>query len=309
MKKILSCLLFLVVLSSMFTLTAFATEDRQKITISEDYKTVYYNGDTYELIDDVYGECGHSSVNDFSNKTDFNLTATQNKVIEYITANVSKAAIGIEITYKQSGYGYYTYLNVDCKDEYKDLLKGKSNKYSFSICNDYTEVEKDILFTKPIKIKGYETNYYEQFNVESHVSKGLLSISSGSILIDWKNKEYYYLDNLQFAEGNAYFDFSQFEEVTIYKITDKHTCEIIEDEYGTYYGEDDFDLPADEEINTYESLIVLSIIFILIPFVVLILSIIRFFRSSKSYKNCFAAIAISCILELIVLALLLIVVL
>ena len=311
MKKILSCFLLLLILVSSLSLPAFAASQKtDKITISEDFKTIYYKGEEYlEEIDSDLSidttDKGYENTIDYEYIEDFHFLGNQKDKIDSIYASIYTDYICIDFCFKQGGEISFYYQKKGLEKEFKELHK--SGKGIYEIDSDYTgstlEISKNRLFKNPVKFKGYELNYMPNYVGVFLLNKDkTIGCNIGDIYIDEETLDFYFYDAFQYSKKGNYessWDAANRDEVILYKITDKEICKKLEDDYR---GDDDMVLPTEEDISENFALIVLGVIFVLIPLILLIFTIIFAIRSKRPYKTCFILTSATCAIVLIVAA-------
>lgn len=271
MKKIISLFMILILSVTLLSVGASAApKPKDCVTISDDYKTVYYKGDTYTYTEEEY--------NNFSDQSAVELTDKQEKEVSSVVAYVSEEYIHLDIHFKQGGSIYCTYKN-DKFEARSDLSYLKSSKctYLLDFEGAYT-VSVNKLKGEKMTMTAQEVLMYD-FTVVDDCDTGR---SRGRLLIDYQTEDFYFLD---FADIEDYvardFDFMDYESFTVYKVTDAKLLQKMQDDYT---GANDI-VDLDFDVGNLFSLIIMAFAFALIPLGVLIFSIIMVCLKKNTKKT------------------------
>lgn len=241
------------------------------VKVSDDYKTVYCNGDTYTYTDEGLFE-------EPTERGSVTLTDKQEKEISGIEAYVSEEYIKLDVYFKQGGSVYLTYKN-DKFEARSDLYYLKSSKCTFFV--DYESrytVNVEKLKGKKMTMTAQEVLMYDF----ALVNDGDTNRNRGRLLIDYQTEDFYFLD---FADIEDYvardFDFMDYESFTVYKITDAELLQQLQDDYT---GANDI-VDLDFDVGNLFSLIIMAFAFAFIPLGVLIFSIIMVCSKKNTKKT------------------------
>jgi len=192
MKKILSFILVIIVISSAFVLPIAAEDDYQ--TISEDLKRIYFNGKTYHYVEDdtaiSYGSRETRTV------TNYVLSEKQQKIFKevYLEHETMYDSHMILSVYYKSGDNFYgTFIEESYLDLYYGVLAGNGQEVYVRI-NSYEGIDLD----KPYLLKEGPmvelTDYmdYESFDVLRADYDRVFSDIDGTIYVDPATMNFYY---------------------------------------------------------------------------------------------------------------------
>lgn len=270
MKKIIS-LFVILVLSVTFLSVGVSASKALKVEVSDDYKTVYCNGDTYTYTEEDLLE-------DPTERGSVILTDKQEREINGIEAYVSEEYIRLDIYFKQGGSVYWLYKN-DKFEARSDLSYLKSSKCTFFVDyeSQYT-VRVKKLKGKKMTMTAQEVLMYDW----SQVCDGDTGRPRGRLLIDYQTEDFYFLDFADIEDYDAQnFDFMDYESFTVYKVTDAKLLQQLQDDYTG--AKDIVDL--DFDVGKAFSLIIFSIAFALIPLGILIFSVIMLCIKKNTKKT------------------------
>lgn len=286
-KKILFAIVSVVTVISLLCLPVFATLD-SPLRISEDYKTVEYNGKEYVRVDGYSVITGDNwdNISDF----DIDLTATQEREIESIYATDYGTIIEIELYYNKGGYELYYYVREDRLDDFLSFQNDDPFIYEcegFYLGVYFTAAPKQ-LKSNPVTMKGYEVSYYNRYvDIYGNSADGQFRKHCGYIMHDGEGN-YYFVDFYQFGAKEAQnFYAPDHENVTVYKITDKDILSAlnISDDYIDIVGEGDLPLAI-------ISGIILSIFLCVVPIVAAILCLVFSHKARKPYRRMWRTVAL-----------------
>jgi len=307
MKKIITLFITVLLLLSLFSLTASATKTPDfaietnaeyadlgtldDITLSSDFKTLYcgeniYNSFPSETVrSDIYFEIKNGI---------FYSPEQENVLLDYnFSANKNGSIIEAHFEFKEGYSMDISYLNDKYREEYNKILSDGFENYSidFSSSNEnHVETDRDKLLGEKTTLENINdllfNNYYEVF---SFVSDRSFYVIKGQLL-DYDG-EYYYIDfNLNNIPDSDYFYAPQYDKPLLaYRITDLELLQQISDAEDIYFNED-FGFFFDEEFTEKMSAVFLIIVFGIIPLGVFILFLILSFKAKKVYKKLFTVI-------------------
>ena len=302
MKKILSILFAVFLLSSVFTFNAFA--DDATATFSDDFKSVYMGGYEFKRCNTsllVYEEdTGYFDEYDtyIEHIIPYKLTNKQKEVVEDVDISIDEDQVimSIYIYYKDGSTLRAGFLRTDYINSYNALLDGKVEKYAVDFAypdGNTVIVPKDALFTPTITLKQENSEYFCTYAVSDD---GKLRIEKGFLIVI--DTEYYYIDN---EENDNHPRIYEFKEIKAHKITDSDVVEKIENAYNLYY-DNEFGTIFGSEIEEEFSKVFLVFIFGVVPFGILIAALILAIRSKLIYRKLFKTIAIISGAEVLVFA-------
>ncbi len=321
MKKILSVFIVCLVLLSSFCLVAsadkFAITESDgistldpdvNITFSEDFKQLYFGDTTYSSF----------PIEKISFSSDYyidNLTILsehpQKEKIDNISLFASKngETISAGIYYKDGSSLNVDYFRDDYIEEYT-RLESTDPEDLYIVFSQFRDEENIVVKTTKTLLKGEkeelkvnEIKLMDWFEVSAKSEKLNFFTQKGCFL-DYSD-EYYYID---FAEANI--DPNNFDpwiyEGTAYKITDLALIQQIEEGLDKFYDED-YGIFFDDDFTKAVSKVFITLIFAIIPFAILVFTLICGFKAKKIYKKLFFTTAILSAAELITLAVILII--
>ena len=335
MKKIFSIILAVMLIFSCFAVTAFATDmpittgdifvdkyafgyayfDSQPvISFSEDYKTLYVNdqpfsrADLSKLNSRIDFEVQISKVRNPSlqNSAYVELSDTQLNIIGInICTNEAQNMYGVYLNFDDGMYLEMYFLNDDYREEYTNLLNGKTEGYYIDFgypAGNTILTTVDKMCGEKATIDANELFYaYEVFDVEAVNKDHSLSMTTGVIyLID---DTYYFYNYMADGIEDSQFMYddemlSQMEEITVYKITDEILLAEIELAIDRYY-DDDYGILFNSEATEIIAAVFFIIVFAIVPVVVFVVFLIKAIRGKGAYKKIYGVVAILCMLEVV----------
>ena len=217
-KKILSLIIAVLLLAPCFASGVLAASAAvvDVISISDDYKTIVYNGDNYIRFD--------SSNVEYTYDRGFTGTVYGNPEIRTVIcdASINDTIISADIYFNDGSNLNAYFINENYYSEYQRLAYNAS---------EYTV---DLYYPTDNKVKMTATSFSDTittlageelwtiddyFEVNAYSSDGSFYIQNGSLLLI--NDEYYYIDyNLNAIEKADEFYPEDYERLAAYKITD-----------------------------------------------------------------------------------------
>ena len=301
MKRILSLAAVFLLAVTMLSFNAFATKEKlpeadtsKKIIVSDDYKTVYYNNETYLY----YSNFENRENSEYAKRNSFELTEAQDKDIEDIYAYIAPKSIEIVYSFHKGGYWTAVYIKEDLFQKYAniDYIKSENCIISLDTVKTFTQSAEKLKNGKAVKFKPYEIYKYARYYAVGEES----GIDCGLILADAKTEEFYFICFTDFEEYNGTApDLMQYDEVTAYKITDK---KLLTEMQENYYGEEDIIRMENTEDTTIGMIICLlfsSLVFAGVPMAIMILSIVFISRKKTKTKKGYIITVALCGAELI----------
>lgn len=306
MKKIMSLIIAILVLLSCFSFSTFAIEyDEQPyiytnyldptetIIISDDYQHLTLGDNSYSRFS------GNDSLQTYDElENEIFLSPAQELEVKNIVLHASKNG------YKISAYIYFldgatlsvTFYLDEYIQEYERLKFGDFEDYYIVFQEaDYSnnseeiilETTKELLMSEEVELTVNDFLLTASFDVCCKSTDLNLYVTRGSLI---KYDElYYYIDFDNTNSSNKELDLYNYEGKA-YKISDPLLLQRIEEESNRYYGESDYGVLFDDELSKAISNAFLILVFIIIPFVIFILSLIFGIKSKKVYKKLFFTI-------------------
>lgn len=321
MKKILSIFITVLVLLSCLSLTAAADTmivpgDDDAITIqdplatiafSDDYKTIACGKYTYsrfvinDLDFDIY----------FTVENELVLSDAQEKEIDTVdlTTDENGAIICADIYFKDGANLYVYYLREDYIDEYNSLNYADAEKlyvyFGVRSSGDdiITEATKESLKGEKTTINVSLLLLDDWFDVSIKAENLDLSKRVGLLVI--LEGEYYYIDFNDFKIDNSDFDVMSYSG-DAYKITDIALIQKLEEDHNLYY-EEDYGFFFNDNFTKTVSNIFIILVFAIIPFAILVLTLILGIKAKGIYKKLYFTTCILAAAELITLGIVLLI--
>ena len=298
MKKYLICIITSILLFSCLGMTAFADETAP--TISDDYQTIYLNGETYSRFNASMIEADYYSY-DISPE----LTEAQQENITSISiaTNESASLLSVDIDFKDGSTLSVNFMRDDYLKNYEELIKNQNTPYTIDFewpeGNQVTGAKS--LFTANSVILDESDLYWsDYYPVLMNIIGDDTSMHVGSLLLI--DDRYYYVDYEEIGVTRWYsFIPSEYTELSAYEITDSDLVEKIIAGEEAYY-EDDFGFLYDDELTSTISKVFLIIVFAVIPAIILVLFLILAIRAKTIYRKLFAAICCISGVELVIFA-------
>ncbi len=314
MKKYLVLFISVIILSLSLCIPSFASNKRV-ITLSDDYKFMYYNGSTYTRADTTmlsftsrsqyesemneneieYNEEKSDIVYSYTDPVSYDsyyttrLTEEQHKEVKMVEiTNVShdESLFYLSIYFYDGTELYIDFIREDLVEEYENLISGNVNEYYIDFSwpeENIISVKKDELFSgKETKINTWDSEY--DYLVYANSATESFDAEIGIIL---KIEDDYYLYSFIDSEikSSLYFWELGDDEVKVIKLDNESIIEKIklgeekrqEDEFGYLYN---------DELTEAVSKIFFTLVFAILPAIVFVVSLIFAFRAKKSlYKK------------------------
>lgn len=316
MKKILNIILCALVAVSLFTVSVSAVEAvplggaSGTATFNEDYTRLTYKGEEYSLIDG--NDIGYADAYDDFEKEGaigINLTEEQMKTVAELDLTPMTNGLVIEADYRlNTGVEMsITYLNDKYMDKFQSALTREEDKVGI----DFMYPEGNYLETTLTKLKETKTtkridysmgeSFTVQVELDEKLKNNVYVVLGEIILVD---DAYYYLDYMDAGMNNDEGIYTYFEdgarECTVYQISDPDTLWNLENCYNLY--NEDMGIINDEEAAEAVVNFLATIVFAVLPLVVLVLSVIFAIRFKEKYRKLFIALGAVAIAEIIVFA-------
>lgn len=314
MKKYSVLFISVIILSLSLCIPSFASNKRV-ITLSDDYKYMYYNGETYTRADTSmlsFTERDLYETEKYENEIEYNeensdilysytapvnyeayyttrLTDEQHKEIKMVEiTNVShdETLFFVSVYFKDGSELYIDFIRGDLIDEYNKLITGNADEYYIDFSwpdGNIISVKKDELFSgKETKINTWDSEY--DYLVYANSATESFDAEIGIIL---KIEDDYYLYSFIDSEikSSLYFWELGDDEVKVIKLDNESIIEKIklgeerrqEDEFGYLYN---------DELTETVSKIFFILVFAIAPAVICVACFILALKSKKSlYKK------------------------
>lgn len=291
MKRYLALIVCLISLCLLlcFPVQASAAE----CTISEDLQTLNYAGQTYTHVNSLAFDFYYTYM-----ELDLDLSEDQLQTYSSVTACITDDESLVEVTYiypdgTKTVMGYLLDLLVP---DYEQALTDDASTCTASFWSELEVIPEQLKGT-PVTLDTQTAYWSEEYRVSLTLKNTWLSVVKGTILIN--GTDYYYVD---LQENNVVnrtdYNTSKYGEgASAYKITDPEICEAIAEAYAS---ENTLGLGI-EDAGLVISGVLLSLIFGLLPGVILILSLILSFCSKDGfYRKLWRILAILCAVELLI---------
>lgn len=300
MKKFISVIIAVILLSSCFGISAFAGS--LTVTFSDDFQKLYMGANSYSRIDASMLVLENSEVK--INKIE--LSAAQQETVKNVSlcANKQCNVIEADIYYKDGAWLNVTFLQDDYMEEYYKLVNSQINEYIIDFAwpeGNSVKAQKEDIFGSPTTLYKNELEMCNSFMVSGQSNDGSLVVFTGSLLIYRDN--YYYVDFAEAGVGERSWSFypGDYRELSARKITDSELLESIKAAEDEFYA-DDFGFFYDDNFTESVSTIFIVFIFAVIPFAIFIVFLILAIRSKTFYKKLFGTVCILSAAELTVFA-------
>ncbi len=296
MKKYLICIITSILLFSCLGMTAFA--ETSAPTISDDYRTVYLNGETYSrfnasMIDTEY-EYYYAEPN---------LTDAQQEYIAEVTfmINDSKSLLSVVIDFKDGSTLSANYIRKDYLDTYDELIKNQNAPYiiDFEWPEGNRVTGSKALFTaNPVVLGSRDLNISDQYPILMSILEDDTDLYIGALLII--DGRYYYVDYEEIGV-TRWYDFYAYEytDLPAYEITDSDLVADIATGEEAYYNSD-LGFFYNDELTTTISKVFLILVFAVMPAVILVLFFILAIRAKTVYRKLFTVICCISGVELVI---------
>ncbi len=318
MKKYLVLFISVIILSLSLCIPSFASNIRV-ITLSDDYKYMYYNGATYTRADTTmlsftnldtymtsseenYSEETYASdevkeipVNTVTEFVDYGsyytvkLTDTQReevKTVEITNSSYDETLFFVTVYFKDGSELYIDFIREDLIDEYNKLINGNADEYYIDFSwpeGNIISINKDALFSgKETKISSWAVAY--DYLVFADSATGSFDAEIGMILT--VEDSYYFCSFIDSdIKSSLYFWELGDEKVKVIKLDDETIIEKIK--LGEERRqEDEFGYLYNDELTEFVSKIFFIIVFAIVPAIVLVGSLILAIKSKKGlYKK------------------------
>ena len=300
-KKILALIIavFLITPCFMINAEAIITERADNstvcgISLSDDYKTLYYNGSQYKRID--------ASMTEWDQGDTFYDIYYNSDEIKYVDffIGTNNAIIWASITLNDGSCISSTYINTEGYLAEHNSLTNNASEYTVEFmypADSQVKLTSNQILGEQTTLLGEDLEFYEEFYVNAYSTDSSFYIKKGVMLVI--DDTYYYVD---YGENNltSFYrsDPQPQSSLYAYKITDTEAIALLEKAYSLYNSDAIGFLTGDFSENI--GVIFLFLTFGLIPLVALVLFLILDLRAKLSaYKKMFRIIWIISAAEIV----------
>lgn len=317
MKKYISVFIMLIALSFALCVPASASTEKV-VTLSEDYKELYFLGSTYVRVDtsmldfmdyeqyiidsyeenvdneeyveeSIAGVYSYTASINYDNFYTIKLTDKQHeevKMVEVYNSNHDETLFFITIYFYDGSELNIDFIREDLVDEYNKLINGETDNYTIDfVWPDDNKISVDnekFYIGNKTKIDAWE--YDGEYYVYADSSIDSFNAEIG--LIFSKDKTYYlysFIDS-DIKSTDEFWEFGD-TEIEVIELTDKELIEKIKIGEEKYL-EDDYGYLYNDELTEAVSKIFFVLVFALVPAVVFVASLILAIKSKKAlYKK------------------------
>lgn len=338
MKKIISIIIAVLLISSCFAIGTFAEDvvigesdtggwtettmeeygsvyyEKQPIfTFSEDFKKMYVDDEQFSRFDIsmLSSDFGYSvQVDDeynpsLRNSAYVDLTDVQKETVSniFIKTNSVKTMYRIELYFTDGSNLTIYFLQDTYFDDYNKVVSGEWNEYVIDFeypTGNTVTAQKSDLFGEAVVKNDNQLSMYDWYPVKVQNSDKSLVAHKGFIFID--GDEYYYLDSAENkVEGYYWYEtgFGDVPDFTVHKITDEALIAELAVAEQRYYDDDYGYLYNDDTTDTV-SAVFLIFVFAVVPFIILVIFLVKAIRGKGIYQKIYGAVAALCVAELAV---------
>jgi hypothetical protein len=280
-RKFLFALVILSLLVSLMALPSAALFGNYRITVSEDYTYLTYEGEKYIRV-----ESSFSVINTVYTE-DIRFEGGDAKV-DWCEAEANGSAVRLYVDYTDGGSGTYMYLKESLLDDFNEFFTNGGDSYTFEVSRGSLDIDRDDLYASPLFVKGYELNYYSYVGpINTTGLDNTLFMSCGYIMKNADN-EYFYVNDV-----SQNTDLTMQSEVTIWQITDQ---QVISEIHGIVFGviwDNDGDVEIDGGGLIF-GVIILALVLGALPLVAGIVTFILSLKKDKQSKTLLRIISALC---------------
>ena len=308
MKKYFALIITVVILSLTLFVPAFAAS-KKVIKLSDDYKEMYFGGNTYTRIDASmlhYGDDYEAIVDYYEDDGYYDdaltvtagydsfyttvLTEEQHKevkMVEILSTNQNETIFLIRIDFYDGAELFIDFIREDMIDEYNKVRNGDTDKYYIDF--RYPEgnsvyLKKEIYFTGD-KTKVDFWDYDDEFNVYAASPSGSFDVEIG-VVFKIESDDYFgsYIESGT-NSFDEWFDYSSDKKVDAIKITNEEALEAIKIAEEMYL-DDEFGFLFNDELTESVAKIFYTLVFAIFPLAVAVTTLVLAIKSKKSlYKK------------------------
>lgn len=307
-NKLISIIILSALLLSLLYVGSFATQDKIKATLSDDLKTVYYDGQTFICVPDKYVNYMYFEFeNQDWNNIEFSFSSLQGTHITdydvqtYYNEYQELCVLELRLQFSLGSLSL-TYINEKIEDDIVELIEGNSDNAVINVFSYYSSQEEDIP-TKASTLKSGKAQTLPMISLYSYDHIYVYSVNKtceilmdlGAILKNSDDETYYYLDYkengiVSLADVDPY----TVTEFKVYEISDTQLISSIDAVFQSEDYTDDF--LSEEDLAALAYTCVIFGTFLLCGGSVA-LGIIFFIKSRKAtapFNKLYRAIVIIC---------------
>ena len=281
-RKILFALIIFSLLVSLMALPSAALFGNYRITVSEDYTYLTYEGEKYIRV-----ETNFSIINTVYTEDVF-FEGGNDAAVNWCEAEANGSAVRLYVDYTDGGSGTYMYLKESLLDDFNEFLTNGGDSYTFEVSRGSLDIDRDDLYASPLLVKGYELNYYSYVGpINTTGLDNTLFMPCGYIMKNADN-EYFYVNDV-----SQNTDLTMQSEVTIWQITDQ---QVISEIHGIVFGviwDNDGDVEIDGGGLIF-GVIILALVLGALPLVAGIVTFILSLKKDKQSKTLLRIISALC---------------
>ena len=281
-RKILFALIIFSLLVSLMALPSAALFGKYRITVSEDYLYLTYEGEKYVRVESTF-----SVINTVYTEDVF-FEGGNDAAVNWCEAEANGSAVSLYVDYTDGGSGTYLYIKESLLESYADFLSNGGDSYTFEVSRGSLDIDRDDLYASPLLVKGYELNYYSYVGpINTTGLDNTLFIPCGYIMKNADN-EYFYVNDV-----SQNTDLTMQSEVTIWQITDE---KVISEIHGIVFSviwdnDDDIDFEGEGLIF---GIIIFALVLGVVPLVAGIVTFILSLKKDKQSKTLLRIISALC---------------
>lgn len=280
-RKILFALVILSLLVSLMALPSAALFGNYRITVSEDYSYLTFEGEKYIRV-----ELSFSVINTVYTE-DIRFEGGDAKV-DWCEAEANGSAVRLYVDYTDGGSGTYMYLKESLLDDFNEFLTNGGDSYTFEVSRGSLDIDRDDLYASPLLVKGYELNYYSYVGpINTTGLDNTLFMPCGYIMKNADN-EYFYVNDV-----SQNTDLTLQSSVEIWQITDE---KVISEIHGIVFGviwDNDGDVEIDDGGLIF-GVIILALVLGALPLVAGVVTFILSLKKDKQSKTLLRIISALC---------------
>ena len=281
-RKILFALIIFSLLVSLMALPSAALFGKYRITVSEDYLYLTYEGEKYVRVESTF-----SVINTVYTEDVF-FEGGNDAAVDWCEAEANGSAVRLYVDYTDGGSGTYMYLKESLLDDFNEFLTNGGDSYTFEVSRGSLDIDRDDLYASPLLVKGYELNYYSYVGpINTTGLDNTLFMPCGYIMKNADN-EYFYVNDV-----SQNTDLTLQSSVEIWQITDEKVISgihsILFDE--PWDNDDDTDLEGDGLIF---GIIIFALALGALPLVAGVVTFILSLNKDKQSKTLLRIISALC---------------
>ena len=256
---------------TLFAVTACAREDG--ITLSEDYRTLEYNGETYTCFN--YSESDVWVRNLQYRSIDVEIIGNDSDVVD-VDVYISGSVINLDL-YFEDNYVAFFYITDSAYSALLDFEKnGSDNLYTTGAFGNEIELTSEALKgeTSVMKSTEYVKHYAE--TVIAINENGSLEKTVGEYIV--ADGEVYYLDYSELSGEFDVFFALEYSEIPLWRVTDESVVDMLINETDTKKVDNSKVLVAITSV-------ILVLVFAVLPVIAMIVGGILLSKAKGEYKG------------------------